>query len=32
METLNEAYDLAKNNDGAPGTDGVTVEATRRRE
>jgi RNA-directed DNA polymerase len=27
METLREAYDLAKNNDGAAGTDGVTFEA-----
>ena len=29
METLREAYDSAKNNDGAPGIDGVTFEATR---
>src|SRR5215813_11414075 len=27
METLHEAYQLAKNNDGAPGIDGVTFEA-----
>jgi RNA-directed DNA polymerase len=27
METLREAYDLAKNNDGAPGIDGVTFKA-----
>ena len=27
METLHEAYDSAKNNDGAPGIDGVTFEA-----
>ena len=27
METLREAYDSAKNNDGAPGIDGVTFEA-----
>jgi RNA-directed DNA polymerase len=26
-ETLREAYQLAKSNDGAPGTDGVTFEA-----
>jgi RNA-directed DNA polymerase len=28
METLREAYALAKENDGAPGVDGVTFEAT----
>src|SRR5215467_9468806 len=27
METLEEAYRMAKSNDGAPGIDGVTVEA-----
>src|ERR1022692_318583 len=27
METLREAYQMAKNNDGAPGVDGVTFEA-----
>src|ERR1700693_4713509 len=27
METLQEAYQMAKNNDGAPGVDGVTFEA-----
>ncbi len=27
METLREAYQMAKNNDGAPGIDGVTFEA-----
>ena len=27
METLREAYVLAKNNDGAPGVDGVTFAA-----
>src|ERR1700758_4603149 len=27
METLYEAYQMAKNNDGAPGSDGVTFEA-----
>jgi hypothetical protein len=27
METLREAYTLAKENDGAPGVDGVTFEA-----
>jgi len=27
METLRAAYDMAKRNDGAPGIDGVTVEA-----
>ncbi len=33
METLSEAYALAKNNNGAPGIDGVTfaaIEAARR--
>jgi RNA-directed DNA polymerase len=28
LETLGAAYDLAKRNNGAPGTDGVTFEAT----
>src|SRR6267143_1894742 len=27
METLQEAYQIAKSNDGAPGIDGVTFEA-----
>jgi RNA-directed DNA polymerase len=27
METLQEAYQMAKNNDGAPGIDGITFEA-----
>jgi RNA-directed DNA polymerase len=27
METLREAYDMAKKNDGAPGVDGVTFDA-----
>src|SRR5215831_17965029 len=27
METLQEAYRMAKNNDGAPGSDGVTFDA-----
>ena len=27
METLREAYQMAKSNDGAPGIDGVTLEA-----
>ena len=27
METLQEAYQMAKSNDGAPGIDGVTFEA-----
>jgi RNA-directed DNA polymerase len=30
METLRQAYALAKENDGAPGVDGVTFEASRR--
>jgi hypothetical protein len=25
METLREAYELAEENDGAPGVDGVTI-------
>src|SRR5437660_12724659 len=31
METLHEAYQLAKRNDGAPGIDGVTLEAIEER-
>jgi RNA-directed DNA polymerase len=27
LETLRASYDLAKRNDGAPGIDGVTLEA-----
>jgi RNA-directed DNA polymerase len=27
METLRAAYEIAKQNDGAPGVDGVTFEA-----
>ena len=30
METLRAAYEMAKQNDGAPGVDGVTFEATTR--
>ena len=32
METLYEAYRMAKENDGAPGIDGVTFEALRKAE
>ena len=31
METLQAAYDMAKHNDGAPGSDGVTFEAIEER-
>ena len=31
METLRAAYEMARQNDGAPGVDGVTFEAMRRK-
>jgi len=32
METLREAYQMARSNDGAPGIDGVTLKPSRKAE